>query len=449
MKTKLKIIIPTILAIIAVIIAAVCISFSPNASKNIEEMFSTAQKYLVEQNYEQAVAEFSKIIELDPMNADAYLGLAQTYIEMGDTEKAVETLEKGFELTQDERIKALLDELLGDTEDNEEFSEASSSEITETAEITSVVTEEISYTDEELTAVLRQLVENPDADIEQSKLDSIKVICIMGNDLYYASSSENLISCWEAFDVSGCCYTLGDYSISFNDGNTKELTFGEFTSLDFIKRIKNVRSIDVRFGNVNDISAVSEMTEITYLCLADNPLYDISALSNLANLIYLDLSKWTQGIISPLDISVLSNLTNLRSLGLAYNGISDITALSNLANLNYLDLSNNRITNISPLRGLSNLTYLNISNNMNQSMYYENEYEPYLFDSEIPQIDQSILNAYFISDLSPLYELKQLNELRLSDIGEINFDEYVIINDDEKTKLETELPNCKIEYIVY
>ena len=111
MKTKLKIIIPVILAIAAVITAAFCISFTPNASQNIEEILSTAQKYLVEQNYEQAIAEFNKIIELDPMNSEAYLGLAQAYIDMGDTEKAVETLEKGFELTADTRIKAFLDKI--------------------------------------------------------------------------------------------------------------------------------------------------------------------------------------------------------------------------------------------------------------------------------------------------------------------------------------------------
>lgn len=111
MKSKFKIIIPTIIALAAVIIAAVCISFTPKVSQNIDELLSTAQKYLIEQNYEQAVIEFNKIIELDPMNAEAYLGLAHTYIDMGDREKAVEILEMGFEMTGDERLKALLDEL--------------------------------------------------------------------------------------------------------------------------------------------------------------------------------------------------------------------------------------------------------------------------------------------------------------------------------------------------
>ena len=71
-------------------------------------MLSTAQKYLVEMEYERAIAEFNKVIELDPMNADAYLGLAEAYEKSGDIEKAIETLEKGFELTGDERIEAAL-----------------------------------------------------------------------------------------------------------------------------------------------------------------------------------------------------------------------------------------------------------------------------------------------------------------------------------------------------
>ena len=112
MKTKLKIIIPAAIAVIAVIIAAVFINFSLKESVDVASLMSTAQKYLVEQNYEQAIAEFGKVIDLDPMNADAYLGLADAYIGMGDTASAIEWLQKGYELTGDERLKKMLDSLL-------------------------------------------------------------------------------------------------------------------------------------------------------------------------------------------------------------------------------------------------------------------------------------------------------------------------------------------------
>ena len=111
MKNKLKFIIPIAIAVIAIIVAALCIDFKPAERVDIPSLVSTAQKYLIENNYEQAIAEFNKIIEIDPMNVDAYIGIADAYIGMGDTEKAIEWLEKGYTLTSDERIKNMIDEL--------------------------------------------------------------------------------------------------------------------------------------------------------------------------------------------------------------------------------------------------------------------------------------------------------------------------------------------------
>ncbi|MBQ5320060.1 MAG: tetratricopeptide repeat protein [Oscillospiraceae bacterium] len=126
MKSKLKIIIPVAVAVIAIIAAVIFIRFSSDDTNKISKMLDTAQKYLVEQNYEQAVAEFENIIELDPMNADAYIGIAEAYIKMGNTEMAVEWLEKGFEATGDESLKAMLDELLS-VPDNEVVTNADNS----------------------------------------------------------------------------------------------------------------------------------------------------------------------------------------------------------------------------------------------------------------------------------------------------------------------------------
>ena len=120
MTKKRKIIYITIAAAI-VIIAALAIIFMPKAApQTVTEMLSTAQKYLVEMDYERAIAEFNKVIELDPMNADAYLGLAEAYEKSGDIDKAVETLEKGFELTGDERIRAALAALRSENEETSE-----------------------------------------------------------------------------------------------------------------------------------------------------------------------------------------------------------------------------------------------------------------------------------------------------------------------------------------
>ncbi len=116
MKNKLKFIIPIVIAVIAIIVAALCIDFTPAERVDIPSLVSTAQKYLIENNYEQAIAEFNKIIEIDPINVDAYIGIADAYIGIGDTEKAIEWLQKGYELTGNERLKAMIDKLNSDDE---------------------------------------------------------------------------------------------------------------------------------------------------------------------------------------------------------------------------------------------------------------------------------------------------------------------------------------------
>ena len=139
-KKKITIIICT--AVIIIFCAVTAILFIPKSdAKAITEMLSTAQKYLVEADYERAIAEFNKIIELDPTNAEAYLGLAEAYEKNGQRDKAIETLEKGYEATGDARIKSML-ELLTGSEEAEETEAVTTAPVSET-ETESTVTEEI------------------------------------------------------------------------------------------------------------------------------------------------------------------------------------------------------------------------------------------------------------------------------------------------------------------
>ncbi len=64
------------------------------------------QKYLEKQNYELSIAEFDKVLEINPMNVEAYIGKAQAYKSIGDLDKMLEALQDGYELTKDERMKS-------------------------------------------------------------------------------------------------------------------------------------------------------------------------------------------------------------------------------------------------------------------------------------------------------------------------------------------------------
>ena len=146
MKKTMKIVIPIIVAVIAAVVSIVMITLpaSENA-QDIVSMIETGQKYLAELDYTQAIAEFSKVIEIDAKNVDAYLGLANAYIGNGDKDKAVEVLEKGLAETGDARLQALLDAIAAEDAPQE------TTALTETTPETTTTTETTTLTTAELT----------------------------------------------------------------------------------------------------------------------------------------------------------------------------------------------------------------------------------------------------------------------------------------------------------
>ena len=98
----------TVWILVAVIIIALAVGIgfviSRGSTKNLPEQLELGQKYMEEMDYEQAVVTFSGIIEIDDKCVEAYLGLTETYIRMGEYDKALETAQKGYERTGDERL---------------------------------------------------------------------------------------------------------------------------------------------------------------------------------------------------------------------------------------------------------------------------------------------------------------------------------------------------------
>ncbi|CDX04945.1 Prokaryotic membrane lipoprotein lipid attachment site profile [Desulfitobacterium hafniense] len=74
------------------------------------ELLDLGEKYLLEMNYEQAVVQFTKLIEIEPKNPRGYTGLAEAYLGLGDIDKIIAILEQGLEQLPDhETLKALLE----------------------------------------------------------------------------------------------------------------------------------------------------------------------------------------------------------------------------------------------------------------------------------------------------------------------------------------------------
>ncbi len=77
-----------------------------------QEQYDLGMRYLNDGNYQEAVITFTAAIEIDPKRPEAYLGAAEAYIGMGDTDSARKILEKGLAATGDQKIQDKLDELV-------------------------------------------------------------------------------------------------------------------------------------------------------------------------------------------------------------------------------------------------------------------------------------------------------------------------------------------------
>jgi tetratricopeptide (TPR) repeat protein len=82
------------------------------AKLGVGEPLELGEKYLLEEDYEQAVLRFTRLIEIEPKNPRGYTGLAEAYIGLDDIDKAIEILLQGFEIAGAEDISSRLRVLL-------------------------------------------------------------------------------------------------------------------------------------------------------------------------------------------------------------------------------------------------------------------------------------------------------------------------------------------------
>ena len=102
-KNKQFALVGTVVLLCVVILISVLLTKGAPQQK-ITKQIELGNKYLTEMDYEQAIVAFEQVIEIDPMNADAYIGLTDAYICLNEFDKAYETAKQGYEKTGDERL---------------------------------------------------------------------------------------------------------------------------------------------------------------------------------------------------------------------------------------------------------------------------------------------------------------------------------------------------------
>lgn len=109
---------------IAAIVLAVAVGIisinarSAQRQREYDSHVDAAEKYLTELDYEQAIAEYTLALEIEPNNEEVLNALEQTYLDYaqsladaGEYEKAIGLLEEGYAQTGRESLREKLEEL--------------------------------------------------------------------------------------------------------------------------------------------------------------------------------------------------------------------------------------------------------------------------------------------------------------------------------------------------
>lgn len=211
--------------------------------------------------------------------------------------------------------------------------------------------------------------------------------------------------------IQGMCYSKELQSF---DLNHKVL---EVSDIETLKYMTNLTRLNLDGVRVKDFPAVKE--EMKMLGYSDSELMELMQDERAARTLSISLR----------DISALAELTTLTWLDLSNNRIDDFSPLAGLTNLTELNLSNNDNGDVRALSGLTHLKKLYLTENPVSDEQIE-ALQAALPDCEIFTDanyrhsiiwNQKLLEA---SDIEALKRMTKLTHLSLSGVGIKDFDVY-------------------------
>lgn len=91
--------------LLLLLIPILLFSCSSNKEKEVETLYKVAEIKFNAEDYQGAIDEFTKVLELNPKYSMAYLYRGVSYIKLGDKEKGCNDMEKGFEIAKESNNK--------------------------------------------------------------------------------------------------------------------------------------------------------------------------------------------------------------------------------------------------------------------------------------------------------------------------------------------------------
>ena len=226
-------------------------------------------------------------------------------------------------------------------------------------------------------------------------------------------------------DGIGALTKLEELSLNINIYNKIDLNMiGNLTNL---KRLKlNIYQND---GQTLDYSFLNKLTKIEDLEMTDTYINSIDMLniSNMTNLIRLVINAKQLT-----NVQELSKLSNLETLVLNSCKLTDISFIKNLTKLNYIEMQNNFITDISPLENISNAYYLNFLNNpikdidekYTNILRYKQNGVLQLTEYELQEnltFKSETFKEYLVNNGGSSYDLNRDEEISKYEIGQVEY----------------------------
>ncbi|PKN24853.1 MAG: hypothetical protein CVU65_10550 [Deltaproteobacteria bacterium HGW-Deltaproteobacteria-22] len=136
------------------------------------------------------------------------------------------------------------------------------------------------------------------------------------------------------------------------------LQFTLFADMNLLAGAKKMKSLSLSWlkGDLKDIDAVKNMTELENLSLNSVPVEKIDALAECKKLQRLDL-----GGTKIKDIKALKELTALTSVTISKTAVADLSPLAKAENLWSLDINGSKVKSLGPIMKLTKLRSLTVS----------------------------------------------------------------------------------------
>ncbi len=272
------------LKIIIVIILAVClVACGGGVSAKWQEQYDLGMKYLLDAEYEEAVLAFTTTIEIEPKLAEAYIGRGDAYVQWGEAESdtaaeknglaladylqaidldeknvdaygkaaevyillddiaaAVEIMEKGYEITKDERINERKEEL----------------------GLTEVV-----WTDPVFEGLIRGKLGLGNGTVYVAQLDSVESLMVAGNTHVFINEGD------VGFRIQNESNRLEAF---YHVGEVEYYEKGAIKDIETLKYFRNLKNICIIANHITDISVLREMENLETANFWANDIVDMT-----------------------------------------------------------------------------------------------------------------------------------------------------------------------------